>query len=198
MKNKLNTLIILFAIILTYNFTISDKYFKDKNENKKVTSEYKYGKRRYRCEDRNANYFKLDKNLIRIEIPVTHKSLRIRKKPVNISSPTINAILILIKGDKKHTSCDGIVKTLNKEYRISRIKTLDKERLKQDKKLIVVVFNNDKLSKQDIQDFKDLIKASTSYQKAIDRLNLLNNCDEKPLLPIFRPRESGGDIINAT
>ena len=147
-------------------------------------------KKRYRLRDKDKNYFKTDKNFIRVDIPVTDRSLRFQEAH-NISSDKIEAILVWVKGKNLQTGCD-VVRTIRKRIPINGIKGLDGRRMAKNKKLLVAIFNNDELSEDDIDSFKYLVKNAASYEEAVEKLNMDNQCSRGMF---FEPRESGGDVI---
>jgi curli biogenesis system outer membrane secretion channel CsgG len=145
---------------------------------------------RYRLKNIAENYFDTAQNSINISIPVTDSTLAIYKQ-VNISSNKIDAILIWLKGENKQTSCK-IVKHLKKTLRFDDLSSLNMNKLRNEKKLLVAIFNNDELTESDIEDFKKLIRNSIDYETAVMKLNSNNKCSRGS---VFEPRESGGDII---
>ena len=154
---------------------------------------------RYRLHNKRKNFFDLKKDRIKLIIPVTDKSLDYGGV-VNISSDSINAILVWIHGDDAYTACKPIKRKVRKKrIKISEILGLERNKLKDS--LVVAIFNNDTCKEEDIKRFRDTIKKASSYIKAVEKLNEYNSCKGVEAIKNWKdnsmemPKEEGGDVI---
>ncbi|MEM5566796.1 hypothetical protein WNY78_16870 [Psychroserpens sp. AS72] len=138
--------------------------------------------------------FSTKANTIDVCIPVTDRNLSVAEPPVDISSSKCNAILIRVDNNSEGCTSQQLpYHFINEKILISKINSLNTNRLKEDNKLIVIVIKCSDL------EFPDFI---SSYKNSIVNLNgdytslntiLTNGCIK--IKDITKPNEDGGDII---
>ena len=188
MKTLLSSLLLFFAL----TNALGQENIKSDTSSSKTE--------RYRLSNKKKNFFRVCKDRIKIVVPVTDKSLRYQGV-TDISSDTISAILVHIKGNDRETECSQIKKKIRKKrIKISKILGLNRENLFKQKKMIVAFYNNDSCTPEDIQCFKEIIRIGESDKQIVEELNKYNRCgknispdEDSPCKK--RPKESGGDVI---
>ncbi len=148
-------------------------------------------KRKYKL-DASENYFKLTDDNIRIVIPIPDEKMKIIDV-FNVTDSSkqkkINAIVVhLSNGSNKETD-DTITHTLTSNLKISKIKGLSKEHLK-DGKLKVYIINEDVLDEGERKMFIKCSSQETDYSEKTCNLDTGELEGEG-----LRPNEQEGDII---
>ena len=196
MKAKIFVLLMLMPIMV-----LSNNYFEGvERENNRPQKMKPSKKRRYRLDNKAKNFFSIGKNRIAIEVPVTYRKIRIKRKITNISSDSINAVLVWLKTDDDvlYTPCDGEMILKSRKFKISKLKGLKKQLSgEEDKKLVIAFWIDSDEPDYSVENrFREIIRKSVSYDEAVEILNSDNcNQDEKSSFNVEQPRESGGDVI---
>lgn len=191
---KTNLLKLSISLLILFIFYGCD--YKPKNQEyidiSKDPESRNISHKRYQLKDTVANRFNVKENTIYVKIPVTEEKLNI-KKVVDVSSDSLNAIVIVLDGnDGEETEDLPIIGFKVCKLKINKIKGLDKELLKKHGKLKVFVFHDDKFDKDKLKkEFENCIKKSTKYDESKCTLSR-SMIDQNPGLA---PREQEGDII---
>ncbi|MFD1064040.1 hypothetical protein ACFQ1Q_12355 [Winogradskyella litorisediminis] len=130
--------------------------------------------------------FSVQNKSINIFIPVTDENLKI-KSFTNISSSNVNAILIRVSNNSDaETKKTPITHVIEAKFKFDDF-NISSARLNQDKKLKVMVLN---------ENTRDISTQTTYYKKCIESVNRYEKLDCRlPTIKPFKPNEDGGDII---
>lgn len=147
--------------------------------------------RKYKL-DASENYFKLTDDNIRIVIPIPDEKMKILDV-FNVTDSSkqkkINAIVVHLSNGSTEETDNTITHTLTSDLKISKIKGLSKEHLK-DGKLKVYIINEDVLDEGERKMFMKCASQETDYSEKFCDLDTGELNDEG-----IRPREQEGDII---
>ncbi|MDP5231344.1 MAG: hypothetical protein NWQ38_13205 [Cellulophaga sp.] len=177
---------IIFLILLATSCKEAPKEKTDGVEVSKSESKPEIFWNSYKPIAAKSSFSTKEKNLI-VTLPLKRENLQIHEA-VNVSSTTINAIVIRVTDDKKNelssTEIDNRVKSKTFEFSAIKGLELNADLLKTDGKLLVYVLNTNRLTPEHIESYKKCVLELEKYEyiKCIKSSGIL-------------PDEEDGDIL---
>ncbi|MDF0717005.1 hypothetical protein PY092_12655 [Muricauda sp. 334s03] len=137
--------------------------------------------------EQNYFYFKEDKVWVKLNIPVTSNDLELDTLR-SISTESINAILVHLKGGEKCTPQTPIKKFITVDEPVEELNRYS-TRMRDHDKLLVYIFND----QSGIEITK--IQGINDYKFAKDKIRRESKCPSVNLDEPLQPKEQDGDVI---